>query len=158
MTNSDDDTMGSEISFETWMRVNKVLQAYADALDRADIAALLALFTPDAIWDYSLGTVRQGHDAIRGFFEERLRAFERTSHNVSPPTVRRGSEKGAYESTAYFMAAHLLRDGTRYTVWGRYVDVFRLVDSGLLISRRGVIAHVTEGTSRKYNLLSRKTG
>ena len=146
----------SNVDFSTWMGINNVLQGYADALDRGDLNSILMLFTPDAIWDYSPGVMRQGHDAIRSFFEERLQVFARTSHNVCPPTVRLGLESGTYESTAYFMATHLLRDESRYTVWGRYVDVFRMTPSGLLISRRGVLTHVTEGTDRKYNLLARK--
>ena len=156
MTQSYKTTAISDVDFSTWMGVNNVLQGYADALDRGDIESILKLFTPDAIWDYSPGVMRQGHDAIHSFFEERLEAFARTSHNVCPPTVRIGSESGTYESTAYFMATHLLRDESRYTVWGRYVDVFRMTQSGLLISRRGVLTHVTEGTDRKYNLLARK--
>jgi ketosteroid isomerase-like protein len=145
-----------EPDFQIWSSVNASLQAYADALDRADFPALLALFTADAVWEYAPGLSRQGHDEIGAFFKERLRAFAQTSHNVGPPVVRWGANSGIYESTAYFTAMHQLRDGTRYSVWGRYVDTLLKTNTGALISRRCVVAHVTEGTKGAYNQLPRQ--
>ena len=72
MNQFDKNSAISNIDFSTWMGINNVLQGYADALDRGDLNSILMLFTPDAIWDYSPGVMRQGHDAIRSFFEERL--------------------------------------------------------------------------------------
>lgn len=147
--------MTDTLDFATWQGVNATLQGYADALDRADLPALLTHFTDDAIWDYSPTASHRGHAAIQAFFEERLGVFARTSHNVGPPVVRRGGAADAVESVAYFNAVHLLRDGSRYSVWGRYVDVLVARGPRMLIARRGVVAHVTEGTSRTYNLLPR---
>ncbi len=139
-----------------WIRVSDLLQAYANAIDSGDIPAILQLFTPDAIWEYAPGTTRQGHEAIGLFFEERMRAFNRTSHNVGPPVVRRGSLPDSFDSTAYFQGKHLLHDGTYYCVWGRYVDLVVTSGTGLLIAKRAVVAHVTEGTQRAYTMLPRK--
>ena len=145
---------GEAVDPALWMRVNDVVQAYADAIDRGNIPAILALFTPDAVWEYSPSTIRQGHGEIDLFFRERMGKFARTSHNVSPPVVRRAGPD-SLDSTAYFQGKHLLRDGSMYCVWGRYVD--RLTEAGgaLLIARRAVVAHVTEGTDRAYTMLPR---
>ena len=138
----------------TWSRVNAVLQAYADAIDRADIPAIVALFTPDGVWDYTPGKAHVGRSAIHAFFEERVRNFERTSHNVGPPVVTIDAG-GAVQSTAYVVAAHLLADSSRYTVRARYVDTFAMFEGELLIARRNVLAHLTEGTERTFNMIPR---
>lgn len=147
--------MNDSIDFATWQGVNATLQGYANALDRADLPLLLTHFTEDAVWDYSPTASRRGHAEIEAFFEERLGVFARTSHNVGPPVVTPDAAGGTVASVAYFNAVHLLRDGSRYSVWGRYVDVLVRRDARMLIARRGVVAHVTEGTSRSYNLLPR---
>ncbi len=138
------------------MRVNETLQGYADALDRGDIEALLQHFDADAEWHYSPTALRRGHDEIRAFFAERLSVWARTSHNVCAPVLRPSAAPGEIESTAYFTAEHLLADGSRYRGCGRYVDGMRLMQGRAIITRRQVIAHLTEGTDRVYNFLSRK--
>lgn len=142
--------------FAQWMQVHEALQGYADALDRADIDLLLTHFDPDARWLYSPTAMRRGHAEIRAFFEERLSVFARTSHNVCAPVLRPGQAAGLVESTAYFTAEHLLNDGSRYRVFGRYIDQVRLGGPRALICQRMVMAHVTEGTERTYNMLPRK--
>ena len=144
--------------FATWVRVSDVLQAYADAIDRGDIGGILALFTPDAVWAYSPTMNRRGHAEIDLFFQERMSVWARTSHNVGPPVVRRDPATGELSSVVYFGAKHILRDGTTYAGWGRYVDRFREVDGALLICHRAVVAHAMEGTSRTYNMLERAAG
>ena len=147
---------GAGVDAATWIRVAELHQRYADAIDRADVPALLAVFAPDAVWEYSPSVLRHGHAEMEGFFQERLRAFERTSHNVNPPVVRRGAGPGLFTSSAYFAAQHRLRDGSDYCVWGRYLDQLADTGDGLLIRRRAVLAHLTEGTSRVFNMLPRR--
>ena len=142
--------------FGVWAAVTEALQGYADALDRGDIDLLLTHFDAQARWLYSPVAARTGHAEIRSFFEERLSVFARTSHNVSPPVVRMGSGPEPIASTAYFIAEHLLVDGSRYRVHGRYVDRLRLEGGRALICERSVLAHVTEGTDRTYHMLPRK--
>lgn len=142
--------------FPVWARVNETLQGYADAIDRSDIDLLLTHFDADARWHYSPGVVTTGHAAIRSFFESRLAPFARTSHNVGPPVVRVGQGPEPIMSTAYVIADHQLKDGSRYKVCARYVDRLRLVGDRALICQREVIAHLVEGTSRAYNLIERK--
>ena len=141
--------------FDTWACVNEALQGYADALDRGDIDALLAHFDAQARWLYSPTAAHVGHEAIRGFFEERLSVFARTSHHVGPPVLREAGGDAPIESTAYFIAEHLLVDGARYRVHGRYVDRIRLEAGRAVICERAVLAHVTEGTQRSYRMLPR---
>jgi ketosteroid isomerase-like protein len=49
-----------------------------EAFSRRDWDTAIAFYTPDAVWDMSeLGLgVFEGHDALRGFFEDWLSAFE----------------------------------------------------------------------------------
>ena len=155
MTTGSPSLADQPIDAATWLAVNNILQSYADAIDRGDIPGILSLFAVDAIWEYSPGVLRQGHDEIGLFFQERMHAFNMTSHNVCPPVVRRGPDPGSLVSTAYFTAKHILHDKPTYCVWGRYVDAFRQVGNRWLITRRAVLAHVTEGTDRSYNMLSR---
>lgn len=143
------------IEWTVWRDINGVLQAYADALDRADVERIVALFTDDAVWDYRPGAPLHGREAIAQFFRG-ADVFQRTSHHVGPPRVTRSPADDGYQSIAYFVATHLLRDGARYTVYGRYVDTFHTVGSTLLIAHRRVIAHVTEGTDRAYHDLQRQ--
>jgi ketosteroid isomerase-like protein len=147
-------TASAPVDFATWRAINEALQAYADALDRADLDALMALFAPDAIWDYRPGEPLVGHATIRGFFAH-ADIFARTSHHVGPPVVRAGARAGEYDCVTYFIATHLLHDGSAYTVYGRYVDRFAGVK--LRIAHRRVLAHVTAGTDKAYTFLERIT-
>jgi len=137
-----------------WIRINDVLQAYADAVDRGDVDKIMTLFTPDAVWDSTPGAPREGYEAIADFFRGRFQHFVSTSHHVGPPTVRRGAN--GLEAVSYFINKHDQKDGVPYTIYGRFADQF--VESGgkLLIKHRLVIVHVAEGTSRVYNKLPRK--
>ena len=148
----------SQVDLATTLRVSDVLQAYADAIDRADIPAILALFAPDAVWAYSPSTCRTGHREIGLFFQERMSVWRRTSHTVCTPRVSRDARSNSLVSTAYFEAKHLLRDGTTYAGWGRYVDVLEEAGPALLIVRRAVVAHAIQGANRVYTMLPRCPG
>jgi ketosteroid isomerase-like protein len=143
------------VDWPVWQAINTRLQSYADAIDRGDVAGILALFAPEAVWDYAPGLTRQGHAEIGAFFAERFSVFAQTSHHVGPPVVRASPDGVRFESTAYFIAAHVLRDEKTYTGYGRYVDVFETVGDELLITRRKVVGHVTQGIARTVNQLER---
>ena len=144
------------IDFAGWMQVNDTLQGYADALDRADMEALLSHFDADACWHYSPTVERRGHAEIRAFFDERFSVFARTSHHVCAPVLSAGAGPGLIDSTAYFSSEHLLVDGSRYSAWGRYVDRLRLTDSRAVICDRTVMVHALKGIDRPANYLPRK--
>jgi ketosteroid isomerase-like protein len=143
------------VDFAVWVAISDQLQRYADAIDRGDIPAILAIFTPAAVWDYAPGLKRQGHGEIAAFFTERFSVFAQTSHHVGPPVVRANEADGTWESTAYFIATHLLKDGKTYTGYGRYVDVFHNDNATMRIGRRAIIGHVTHGIARTVNTLER---
>jgi ketosteroid isomerase-like protein len=136
-------------------RANRLLQTYADAVDRGDTGAMLALFAPDAVWTYSPDMLLRGKDEMTAYCRKGVRIYKRTSHHVSLPVIGPIAEDGSFDSLAYLMAVHELHDGSRYTVWGRYVD--RLVTRGdrLLIGSRQVQAHLVRGTERQYHPLPR---
>ena len=138
-----------------WSAANACFQAYADALDRADLPAFLALFTKDAIWDHGPTHVCQGHEAIGAFLKPRLARYQATSHHIGPPTIT-ARDDGALDAVAYLIATHVLTDGTSYTGYGRYLTTFVRVRDGMLIQRHQVVAHVTHGAAQPVNQLVRR--
>ena len=121
------------------------MQSYADAFDRADLAAMLQLFATDAVWDHGPDHIRQGHQGIGDFLASRFRVYAQTSHHIGPPVVRKGTEPATFDTVAYLIATHVLKDGGTYTGYGRYVSTFRDTGNGVLIARHAVVAHVTHG-------------
>jgi ketosteroid isomerase-like protein len=155
MPNSNLSSAPGAVDWTVWVAINTRLQTYADAIDRGDVAGILALFTQDAVWDYAPGLTRQGHAKIGAFFDERFSVFAQTSHHVGPPVVRALPDSECFASTAYFIAAHVLRDEKTYTGYGRYIDIFQPVGDDWLIARRKVVGHVTQGIARTVNQLER---
>jgi uncharacterized protein (TIGR02246 family) len=144
------------VDAKLWIQINEVLQAYADAVDRGDVAKILTLFAPDGVWDSTPGSARKGHEEIGDFFRDRFKHFVATSHHVGPPSVRQNASDNLLESTAYFLNKHDQKDGVPYTIYGRFEDRFIASGDDLLIKHRLVIVHVAEGTSRVYNRLPRQ--
>jgi ketosteroid isomerase-like protein len=145
-----------EIPFELWASVNRATQAYADCVDRFDIAGLVALFTPDCVYDYAPGLVMKGRDAVAAGARRSLANVVRSSHSVGPPTVVTGDSPGTYRSTVYFTAYHQHKDGGEHTVYGRYIDDFRIDgSSALLIAHRLTVGHAEVGTSAPRHWLER---
>ena len=147
--------MAEDIEWRHWDAINTALQSFADAFDRADVDALLALFSPDAVWDHGADHIRQGHESIGAFLSDRHSVYAQTSHHVGPPTVQRDADGSSFKSVAYLIATHFLHDGSTYTGYGRYVSTWCHVGTGLRIARHTVIAHVTRGVSPPVNQLAR---
>jgi ketosteroid isomerase-like protein len=137
-------------------RANRLLQTYADAVDRGDTARMISLFTRDAVWTYSPDMLLRGVDEITAYCGKGVRIYKRTSHHVSLPVIGPLAEDGSFDSVAYLIAVHQLHDGSSYTVRGRYVDRMVPVDGELLIANRQVQAHITRGTQRRYHMLRRQ--
>ena len=150
--------MSEIIDWQHWNAINRALQRYADAFDRADLPALLDLFAPEAVWDHGPDHVLHGREAIGAFLSERFAAYTQTSHHIGPPAVTRGREPSSFEAVAYLIATHVLHDGGSYTGYGRYLTTFRETETGLLITRHAVVAHVTHGASPSVNQLVRIAG
>jgi hypothetical protein len=143
--------------FEIWYRVNEALQGIADAFDRGDLELALVWFHKNVEWFHSPTHIVRGHQDVSALLQARIDQFARTSHNVLIPTLRAGPQDGLVESTAYFSAEHLMLDGSRYRLWGRYLDIYDVSGAKAMLLRRSVVVHVTEGTDRVYNMLPRKS-
>lgn len=116
--------------------ISDVLTAYCEALDRMDLSAVAALFTPDCVVDYgttdwlkSEGTVALERDLAR------LWRFRRTAHLLSNIRIEL---QGADTATAssYVHAWHERENGETSTILGRYDDQLVRTGDGWRIHRR----------------------
>jgi ketosteroid isomerase-like protein len=146
-----------EIPFSVWMAINGAVQGYADCIDRFDLTGLVALFSPDCVYDYAPGLMMKGRDAIAEGARKALAAVAKSSHFVGPPVVQPGALAGTYLSRVYFTAVHEHKDGGHHTVWGRYLDLFRADgDKRMLIVHRQTISHLAEGIASSRYWLDRQ--
>lgn len=124
-------------------RVARVLFAYADHVDRAQVDPLLALFTTDARFDFGFGRVFEGHEQLGQLFE-RLALNEATSHHVSNVVVDVEGDEATARSAVY---AFHRRAGTGDEVhlWGRYTDRLVRVDGAWLFRERVLRAAAERG-------------
>jgi ketosteroid isomerase-like protein len=135
-------------------QINRLLQTYADALDRADCEGVAAVFAEHGRWEHLPDQPVEGRAAILRHLQEGIGRFAQTHHHVGPALLLRRDD-GSLQSTAYFIATHVLQDGHTYTVWGRYVDQ---IDAGppCRIASRQTVVHLTEGTDQPYRMLRRQ--
>jgi ketosteroid isomerase-like protein len=150
-------TSREEIPFSVWAAINSATQAYADCIDRFDLGGLVALFSPDCVYDYAPGLMMKGRDAIAEGARKALAAVAKSSHSVGPPVVEAGEIPGTWRSRVYFTAIHEHKDGGHHTVCGRYLDLFRAdSDKRMLIVHRQTISHLAEGISSSRYWLDRQ--
>lgn len=117
--------------------IAEVIHGYCFHFDRAEPAAVLALFTEDAVVDYGPDVpTMTGLDALGDMLERGLRHFfAATSHHVSNIQVRLDGPDRA-ESVCYVYAWHRYRDGRPTSeLWGQYHHAFRRTEAGWKISR-----------------------
>jgi len=81
-------------------KIRELKFTYCDALDHADIDALVSLFTPDAIYNLGKFGTYRGHEQIRELLAGLLATFSLTSHT---PTVGK-IEVRENEATAIWKA------------------------------------------------------
>lgn len=130
----------ADATIEQRRDVESVLIEYCNQVDRADIEAVSRLFHVDAVVDYGPHHVRTGREAITAMFAEMISSVTATSHHIT--NLRVVTDGDHLESEAYVMAWHQLRDtGERMDVFGRYHDVFVLVDGQLSIIKRTLLVH-----------------
>lgn len=118
--------------------IERLVYAYCDAVDRAAIDALLALFTADAVIDYGHGRLIVGRDRIGELFRDRLDRYGATSHHASNVTIDPTPDGAEVASSVY--AWHLLEDGSHAEVWGRYDDIVVRRSGGWQLSSRRIRA------------------
>jgi len=138
---------------ETWEKINTLVQASADCLDRADTEGYLALFEADAILEHTPDRHAAGHDAIRVWFNSEAARFVKAHHHVGPPLIET-TETGQLQASSYLFAILESHDGARISLWGRYVDEFSGEQYPLITKRRMVI-HLSEGSEETFFALER---
>ncbi len=123
-------------SFEQRGALETVAIAYCRAVDRiGDIDGVLALFTPDAVYDLSgigMGEFA-GHDGIRGFFEAAFPTMTHAAHYVSNFAVL-AFDGAAAEAEGYVHAFARNVDGSMIDVKACYTFAFASDPTGWKIS------------------------
>ena len=145
------------VPVETWLRVNSLVQGYADCIDRVDFDGLMKVFTSDAAYEFGPGLSANGHGGIRDFLSPILARYTGTITFMSTPNVTHGPTPGTYTSWTNFMANHNWKNGNHHAVYGRYVDDLR-PETGtgpLLIARRRVVSQLSENDGPPRYLLDR---
>jgi ketosteroid isomerase-like protein len=99
----------------------RVAERYVEAVNKADTAALLALFAEDAVISSPVGT-DQGHEEIADFHTDVLFAGEVRM------TIARSIEQGNIEVVQIEGTSPVRDDGTMVHA----VDIFTLNDDGLV--------------------------
>lgn len=110
--------------------------AYCRAVDRiGDIDGVIALFTPDAVYDLSGIGMGEfvGHDGIRGFFAAAFPTMSHAAHYVSNFAVLAFDATRA-EAEGYVHAFARNIDGSMIDVKACYRFAFALGDTGWKIS------------------------
>jgi ketosteroid isomerase-like protein len=84
------------------LEIQELIARYSYALDSGDFDALDALFTPDAVLDYTAtGAIRGSLDEMKKFVTEAFTMFDGTQH-LTTQTLLRFSDDG---NTAYGKSA-----------------------------------------------------
>lgn len=125
--------------------ITDLLHAYADCVDRSDIAGLAALFAQNAVMDMGNGDVFTGRDRLHALFLDRIGLWTTTNHHVSTITIR-SYDGAAARTTAYLYAFHDSPErDTSMHLWGRYEDdLVKHGEQWLIGTRRLRVAGVRE--------------
>jgi hypothetical protein len=105
---------------------------YALALDGRDLDALVGLFVEDV----SAGSRGRGRPALRQFFDEVLRNFYRSIHQICGQTLQLdAADPDRATGTVYCRAEHEQGDGW-YVMTLLYADEYQRRDGGWYFARR----------------------
>jgi SnoaL-like protein len=121
---------------------------YSLATDERDWERVGALFTADAVWDYTAletGGTHHGPGAIVATIRAMMTTVRLSQHTNSTHLVRLLGDEA--EHTCYFLA-HLegQSDTDLMTIAGRYDDRFVRASGGWLIARRTITSLWTSGS------------
>lgn len=131
---------------EDRMRIERLMGAYCEYVDRNEQEALLDLFTEDAVFDFGFGRVYRGRSELRDLFE-RLDTNDATSHHLSNVHITFESRDAA-RCEAVVYAYHRRRgSGGEVHLWGRYSDEVRRIGEEWRFVRRSLRAAAEGGTS-----------
>lgn len=116
-----------------------LLARYCEHLDEYDIDGVAETFTEDVVTDYGPG--RGGPVAGRRAVADRIArgqaAFRRTHHQLGQSRLELEGDEA--RGVTYVTAWHERFDGTRDTLYLRYVDRFRRTADGWRIAERIVL-------------------
>ncbi|HEX9234702.1 MAG TPA: nuclear transport factor 2 family protein, partial [Actinomycetota bacterium] len=120
--------------------ISDLLDAYAEAVDDKDWDVLGALFTPDAVLDYTrAGGPRGTFEEVLPFLQQGLGLFSVTQHFITNRRIKVDGDRA--ESSAYLYNPLGRDDGggmTFLAVGGRYVTRYRRTPDGWRISEHAV--------------------
>ena len=116
--------------------IRNLAYAFSDAVNRADAAALTALWTADGLWliDLPMGVSARGAPDIAKLFGDLMGAW-RFFHQIS----NQGPIAVTGETARARMYVHeigIFADGRTHRNWGEYVDRYRRVDGRWLYVER----------------------
>lgn len=115
--------------------ITRLLYAYCDAVDANRTDEIIALFTPDAIFDFGYGRVYAGPSELTRLFGQ-LDFYRATSHDLSTVLIDFEDDDTA-RCRSHVYAVHLRADnGAPVHLWGRYFDVVVRVGEKWAIARR----------------------
>ncbi len=116
------------------LAVRDLVLTYARSVDRKDLPAVAACFTPDCAYEGSLarGTIADALASLR----DAMNRYVRTMHFMGTQTVELdGDRAGAH---TYCLAFHVRPDGALSTVAVRYDDTLVRTPDGWRIAARRV--------------------
>jgi ketosteroid isomerase-like protein len=115
--------------------ITRLLCAYCDAVDANRADEIVALFTPDAVFDLGYGRVYTGPVELARLFGQ-LGFYRATSHDLSTVVIDFDDDDTA-RCRSHVYAFHLRADnGAPVYLWGRYNDVVVRAGGTWAIARR----------------------
>jgi ketosteroid isomerase-like protein len=138
----------------TWRQINEIVQMSADCLDRANAQGYADLFTTDGTLEFAPGKHAQGREAIQQLFSEDAARYASAHHHVGPPRITAVKEGGLITATSYLSSVLELHDGSRVSIWGRYVDEIT-TEAQVLILKRRMVIHFSDGAATEFFSLER---
>ena len=120
------------------VEIQQLLATYVYAIDAKDFDALDRVFTPDAIFDYSVTGGETGdYQKIKPWLAKALAPFPVTQHLIGLPLIRLDGER-ATARTMLFNPMQLAKPGGDHLffVGATYVDDLVRTPEGWRISRR----------------------
>jgi ketosteroid isomerase-like protein len=122
--------------------IRELVCGYALAVDRKDLDAVRACFTPDCAYEGSLGqgTIADALATLAGAFAR----YERTMHCMSTQRIELDGDVARVET--YCAAHHVRPDGGHFTTGVRYLDTLTRTADGWRICRRMVRTDWTQTT------------
>lgn len=121
---------------ETTEAARNLVAAYADLIDRSDVASLDHVFTPDAV----LTTARGNHHGLSGlgeFFGSHFAAAPLPRRHFITNTRVLHADAETAECDSYFL--YTTASGANSIIgWGRYRDTMKRVDGQLRIASKDI--------------------